>query len=631
MKHAVSSQVRRWFRQSVVLVAAGMLAGATTEAAPEPLDLGWTRRPLAVPGGSAWLEFGPRTPVNPSFAGQHRQIELAADPECADNLMIGGARTNPRRAAGFESFVYQSSDRGRTWRETMVQDDTQWVSEGSIAYGLSHRAYFVASSSLTGTGNSATDHHRGTTRLYRSRDGGRRWELVHSRPFMDWTRLFVNNTARAERGTVHVLANVMADGLGKWLPERPPLLSLQGEPLLPQFVAALPQVPGKSSFPQGATVLSDGRIVAVANAPIYAPGNQSITGGAVEALRSSDGGRSFAEPVAVWPEPRWTSALAVHPRSEQLYLAFSVSDDPNWNPEKQHRLMLARSADGGATWQTHRVAAPPGETIDIGFKAPSLAVNDHGVLAFLWYGHGQQRVYCGVSLDNGHTLARVDELTPAIEPHRPTWPMVERSLNAIISPPRGETGDFRLRVDGDGPGWGLGWRNPPFGNSVVADAKGGFHAAWAEVANGSITIYSRTFGVVPHSDSGDEPNLDPLADVTKRFRVEADNCRLDSLGGTVAIDVAVVNVGEEAVSAPLFIGVSANGETDHNVINSDNRLGGPGALWEVHVPTGRLASGEKSDPRTLIFRVKLPQEHPVGKGIGTLFDTPLRIYTPVSR
>src|SRR5258705_5120548 len=88
----------------------GSTCNAQTEALKEPVD----NAPAPSP---ATLIVGPRTPVNPFGAGHHMEVMAAADPESPDNLIVSGARANPRTGAAYEGYVYQSNDGVRTWRE----------------------------------------------------------------------------------------------------------------------------------------------------------------------------------------------------------------------------------------------------------------------------------------------------------------------------------------------------------------------------------------------------------------------------------------------------------------------------------------------------------------------------------
>src|SRR6266699_2141037 len=90
--------------------------------------------------------------VRASAPGENvNQIWAHADPTDGRYLIACGSLTYPQLNV-WQGYVYASSDAGATWRRTLLDDSTQWVTEESCAYGENGEAYFAAGESDTSTG-----------------------------------------------------------------------------------------------------------------------------------------------------------------------------------------------------------------------------------------------------------------------------------------------------------------------------------------------------------------------------------------------------------------------------------------------------------------------------------------------
>src|SRR5437667_3417882 len=121
-------------------VGSGFLVGQTVKS---------TATSNGAPLSPQRFVLGPRTPVNPPNVGYHGEVMAVADPESNNNLIVCGFRANQQTGAAYEGYVYQSGDGGRTWREVLVDANSQWVSEESCAFGASNQAYFASGVSDT--------------------------------------------------------------------------------------------------------------------------------------------------------------------------------------------------------------------------------------------------------------------------------------------------------------------------------------------------------------------------------------------------------------------------------------------------------------------------------------------------
>jgi hypothetical protein len=558
--------------------------------------------PLAVPASAAAaipaLVAGPRIPVNPAGSGHHLSAIAAADPESADNLIVSGGRINSRTGSGWEGYVYQSSDGGRTWREVLVDSTSQWVSEESCTFGPGHQAYFAASASDTSRGSLA--HEYGELHLYRSPDGGRSWQNILTHHFMDWTSMAVDARPGPEQGTLHIFANDIFNGQGGSLPgDRPYLLTRRELPKPSLAVTSGTWNRGAirgGLFPQGTAVLRDGTIITIGWAKKRIKGadgkDQRIL--AVNSIASRDGGKTLEDAVTIWPD-YLLSSLAVNHATDQLYVAFSAPAHPEDRHGREGKLMLATSTDEGRTWTTNPVKLPSGEVGDVGLEAPSLAINQAGAIGFMWYSQDDQRAFFGASFDGGASLAQVIPLTPAVAGDPAL--LLDKAMASYVYNPDPKEISLRLKVQ----------NYPPAGTSLVADKNGAFHPIWSETANGPTELYTRTITVGPPAAT--PPTLDGLTDVTERCVVHVANVRFDHLGSLVAIDVTVTNKSIGTLSGPIRIALPPMkpGQLQVAADNADNGQTGAGALWELPLPNGNLAGEQSTDPRTLTFKVSTEQ------------------------
>src|ERR1700722_15493892 len=96
--------------------------------------------------------------------------------------------------------------------------------------------------------------------------------------------------------------------------------------------------------------------------------------------------------------------------------------------------MLGISRDNGETWSVKAVRPPERDLLDVRVASASMAVNDDGILGFMWYGANGRSAYFGVSTDGGDSIAKVITLTPPIDERQKALVVDERRL--FVSPPR---------------------------------------------------------------------------------------------------------------------------------------------------------------------------------------------------
>lgn len=640
--HCVAAKKKTRQLLSVIGVAGALVLGGwsngsycASDRATNP-DATSNTNTFDVPQGTRSLVLGPRTPVNPPNVGYHGEVMAAADPQSPNNLIVCGYRANQRTGAGYEGYIYQSGDGGRTWREVLVDASSQWVSEESCVFGSANQAYFVTGVSDTSRGEPL--HEYGNMHLYRSTDGGRTWRNVQVGPFMDWTSMAVDTGTGPQRNTLYIFADSVASTKGEWLyDDKSAVLAVRHE--FPKLSFSITngnfsvKTGGKSTarLPEGSVVLEDGSVLTVFSGDREA---YDATSGrktrvfSVDVAVSRDGGHSLIR-TSVYESlvPSALGGLAVDPRTDEIYICwtprYGESSESRMMDHEESHLVLATSRDRGQTWSVRSVEAPPNRSLDVSPGTASVAVNKRGVLGFMWYGKDWDRVYLGLSFDRGGSIAEVVTLTPALPSERRQSRPLADERRLMVYPPVWNDSSRRLepiKVLAFGPNP----RGVPFGHALVADAAGGFHPIWSEAGNGESHLWTRTLSL---GEQRDTPlSATGLTDISDRVATKVSNVRYDHLENLIAFDLTVTNKSESAIAAPLVIGVTGSGgQLDFIADNADNRKPGDGALWELEIPSAGLGCDQSSDPRTLSFRMSMNNKAD-GLGYYAGREIPLKVY-----
>jgi hypothetical protein len=105
-------------------------------------------------------------------------------------------------------------------------------------------------------------------------------------------------------------------------------------------------------------------------------------------------------PAGAATGPASAPTVAVHPRSNDVLLAWLAEDGAGW------RVWFARSRDAGATWSTPVGVSPPGERVDaVADSPPRIACDATDRVALTWASAGEMsgasRIRFARSLDGG--------------------------------------------------------------------------------------------------------------------------------------------------------------------------------------------------------------------------------------
>ena len=625
----------------VCLTAAFILAGSPDTSNTALAQDGSTKtssglNTLSTPRDPGKFVLGPRTPINPANVGYHGEVMAAADPEAANNLIVCGFRANQKTGSAYEGYVYQSGDGGATWREALVDSNSQWVSEESCAFGPGHQAYFASGVSDTSRGEPY--HEYGNLYLYRSSDSGRTWQTVQIGRFMDYTSMTVDSTAGPQRNTLYIFANNLADGAGGWfggestdpLSDKRPFLAARREQPEPTFSVASGNfntedegVKFRGKYPRGSAVLSDGTVLSVFSGDKEVstddPGKKTHVF-YVAAGISEDGGKTLTKRIFYQNAiPSVLAGIIVDQTTDQIYVCWT----PRYKESLESDLMLATSQDKGHTWSVKSVKSLQGLPMDLRVGTVSFAINKDGVLGFLWYGKNGDRAYFGASFDGGSSITEVIQLTPNLAANPPRDVLLADDRRLFVRPPSWNISSNRLeplQILAFGPNI----PGVPAGDALVADRSGSFHPIWSEVANGPTSLWTRAIALHVAGKSTAVSTLDGLADISDSVVSHISNVRYDHLDNLVAFDITVTNKSAKTVDGPIVVvATSPRGKSVPAAGNADNGKEYGGALWELQIPSKGLECEHSTEPRTLTFHIGSKS----GEASGYMpYDIPMRIY-----
>ena len=132
------------------------------------------------------IRVGPNVRVSAAHSGDtHYEVVVAAHPRDPSRLIVGSI-IYPESAATYGTVVYQSSDGGASWHETLGLPALDHTGDPAAAFGPDGAAYYVASS-LPVAGERRL-------LLFRSANGGETWDGPHPLTYMDREYVTVDAT-----------------------------------------------------------------------------------------------------------------------------------------------------------------------------------------------------------------------------------------------------------------------------------------------------------------------------------------------------------------------------------------------------------------------------------------------------
>lgn len=586
---------QRWIR---ALAIAALLSTLPTLGQDRPADKNsFSRLPL--------IKVGPATSL--PVQGLALQLFASAAPDDPDRLLVCTFEEDVEHAR-HPSAAYVSLDAGNTWMRTLVDANSDWVSETSCATGSNGRAYFVAGVSETSSGT--FEHEKGTTEVYRSVDGGLNWGEPRRYPFMDWTALCVAKYLANDQEWVYLFAHNLAQGFGdagsgRWVNKKP-LMAVSNDGLhfsYPEFPPSTADESKVGAFPLGAVVLPGRKVLAlVAKSPRAGAGLQYTL------YRSDDSGyrilSTIEMPSDLHPVNALSAQIARDPRervSGNIYVAFSAVQDG------RPALGLATSADGGQNWHVKAMTQGEGRARDLfGYATyAGIAVNKDGIVGLTWLPAAGCPIFA-VSVDGGETIQESKQLGNC---------------------PNGDQREKSLRADA-GHVWGMAtWESAqPFNDhtpkrelglsfqvralsqwssQLVADGAGRFHAFWEEPGRRGIPVFQ---SVTISVDEGRSENfrLGSQKDVTAVSTLHI--LREDVDAGVFHIDATIENSGTERQPYPTTLLVQSDrsdcGEVRY--VNPSGTSDDGRAIFNIPKDSSReyLSPTEKSLPFHMEIRLQ---------------------------
>ena len=527
-------------------------------------------------------------------------------------IMVCGTRTIPERNAA-EGFVYVSTDFGKTWRQTLVDASTAWVSEQSCAFGPNRKAYFVSSSSVFFHG--LPHHNLGRSRLYSSLDDGSTWQAGAEWPFLDYSSTAVGTSEAFSEDPVYVFANDVdthdpASGPG--------LLTVtpsKGYAIHSVTLARNGQR-GQliSAAPTGSIVLDDGTVAGVFLATRSAePGPRPWTKKAsvrqrIEVVVSHDGGHSLESPAGISLQKRLSQlsepTIAVDrssgPHYGRLYVAWAE------NSAAHIAIRLGTSDDGGLTWHQRLVETLPDRPRQLGLGSspgltpPAVAVSHDGTVGIFWIEREGLCPYFAFSRNGGDSFGPKVQIESCDSPPHsssgPGW-----YGHYLFTWPASEANEQGAQRDESRVGLRIEMRVRSLTpTSMVADDRGDFHPMWLALRAGGSQLWTTVIAVSRHSTHAHKGPLPGLVDISPSVALEFTNNEFDPTRKTFSVDVRLVNRGSAALAGPLLLRPLRVTSSLGGVDPRDPALESAAPCqWTAHssvIDLESLAPGERTNP-----------------------------------
>jgi hypothetical protein len=409
----------------------------------------------------------------------HYEVVVAAHPRDPSQLVIGSI-IYPESTATYGTIAYRSSDGGASWTSTLGLPALDRTGDPAVAFGPDGTAYFVASS-LPAAGERRL-------LLFRSPDGGAKWDGPFPLTYMDREYVTVDASAGANRGRVYVNGN---NRVPRTISDFVLFGSSDGGRSFRGPGTRLSFGTVQASVMGNAVVASDGTVIGV-----YVAGQRA----SIEATWSVDGGASLAPGAkiddyiaggerkgAVLGNANAEPALAIDATGgrfkDRLYVVW---------PDRRSghsKIRFASSSDAGRTWSTSRVINDnePNDSTDQ--FMPEVAVNGDGVVGVMWYDRRSHPDNLGwdvrftASADGGASFlpsVRVSErgasFAPGTSRSRPS-PANQRSVESAERAQINAGRDSFMFMGGDTAG-------------LAADAAGIFHLVWIDNRTGTPQVWT---------------------------------------------------------------------------------------------------------------------------------------------
>ena len=573
------------------------------------------------------VTIGPNVQVSAKNADlAHGEVLIGSDPVNARHLIAcSGMWTYPVRTfpdAGIRNVAYVTFDGGKSWTPAYQSHVGAFDLDPTCDIGFGN---------LTLLGGASAFHPGpGHDWVVRSVDGGLHWSRPSIFSWGDRDFVVVDKTSSRYRGRIYDAATVVSRGHGKDVNYLGIMHSTDGGKTFSPWMHIFnlhELAGGKLEYNGGPlTVLPNGDVMVLGyNWP------DSDTPKPMAVFVSKDGGQTFSKPLPVATRagslligsqdfreegasvlPLIASDTSKGPFRGRVYVAWQDFNKRILGkatyPAPQAAIMLASSDDEGKTWtdpiEVDDAPAWPARQYPEVF-APTLAVNNKGIVAVTWYdardvadGMGGA-LRMAVSSDGGETFSPSFAVSSA-----PTLitPDVEKQQLEI------GIGGHAVRIITD-------LRYHIFGQDtqgLVADAVGVFHPLWVDNRTGVPQLWTDSIGVDQTPIRHGDPALAHLRDVTKDIDLEMSGGVYDRRTQDIATDIAVVNTSRRAIVGAVHIRMMNLGSSigEAQVEGADNGVLGSGATFTFAPVAGTtLPPKGRSQVLHIVFHIENP--HPV--------------------
>lgn len=609
--------------------------------------------------GAAY-HLGPAVRISSATSGNPLQAWAHADPGNDRDLIVCGDVRDPANDL-FSGYVYASTDGGTSWRRTLLDKKTKWVSEESCNYGPDGTAYFIDGAS--NYYNGAPHHETGHMQFYVSHDGGATWRHTWTRKdgWLDWTSIGISHNS------VVVFANEGTDRLGHWAAHRPvAITSENGGRSFSGLVAPQAHDFKYVAIWTGENVTLPGGVILFATSSSRAPPKAKVRGWALEKVA--------VEIFAYDPSSRRLSSRAVlRMRDNVPIFTAAIAQDQSggrfngrlyaaWVESTIHgsSLWLATSDDQGYHWRSrvalsgagwgYPAACTGGEPVD----EVELATTGDGRLGIAWV-QNNTTVRFSVSDDGGAifsapvTLARVDA-SQLVADEAIGWN--DYWMYTALAQDAGKASPQAAWLNT--PGLGIvAYPSTITDLSLVGNGAGGFQAFWVarslmtrgiDASKGNDSAATLSEGVAPACASvnanGAAHPVVPAAlpkitvpgarDVTDSIAMDAKSYSYDPATHAATIDGIVINRGKATLRGHRFILVAVDPHSDvgdARITNSQMSIDGQ-ASWDITdlIPPSGLAPGAQSKPLHLTAIIANFRQLPTNYLSGDALAMAIKLY-----
>jgi hypothetical protein len=567
------------------------------------------------------------------------QIWAHADPTDDRYILVCGSLSYPQRNV-WHGYAYSSAHGGTTWRRSLRDDSTRWVSETSCTYSKDGRAYLADGESDTSTGEPR--HEWGHLQLFASDDHGLHWTRAGTRAdgFVDWTSLAAIPASSSQGRTLAIFGNAATDKLGHWWRNRPVALDAMDDARSISAPVAAPSL-SVGSFTGDSVVLPD-------NTALF------LTGSRGENAKNKSAEMKI---YAYGPTDRHLLARAVIRKAAGHFLSLGpalVRDGSDgefrgrlyaaWAEFDDHgaQFWLASSSDDGYHWTSRPILSVPRRGAECPNDQPPdgdirLAVNPAGALGVLW-SNGDRTVLFASSVDGGERFGPSQivathgsgQIVASDAIGLDEW-MFGESLAVAAGKsavPYVDTRHLGLSVR----------MSEPVGVSelaIVANSAGGFHAFWCGLdANGVRSLMTRLIGS-PTRSAGVNADLTgaienqtcmnspqrlrpalpappafftdhPQLDLTRSFNIQVERFQYEPQSHIVTVSVSLLNKRDTVVRGPLSLfGIGVHSDYGTSVPLNATGMRQAQPCWDASksVETDGLPGHAASQPIELKFRI----------------------------